>query len=681
MMSRLPHAQRIVESILLTFVAVAILWRGGKSVDATWMLALVAILVTTTAVWYPLLRYVDFPAQPSKNQSSTPLSLWAAVLFFIAWSVASYLTSSTKTYGLDEVMRDASCGLLFLWIVRRSSVGKQCILPSQFPLAIVGSGIVATLFGVVVYVFQPVNRFVGSFLDWRFHTDYWPNAWAQFLLLAWPMAALLVARQTTPVRRRASIIAVGVLVGALFLSYSRGGTIAFVGQLFCGMAMLGALALRDVRVSKIVKAHWKTYVRYCVGACCVALIVFTGVNAVRSARYDVQSVTEKIAFKAAEGTSSIDERSQFWSQAVTLSFERPLFGYGPYSFRFSQPHLMQSVLATSDHPHNVFLKLAAERGWPAVAGFLAIIVLVVAWTARSLFFERKNDWSVTNDAFTVAMLLSVLGVLAHNLIDYNMQFVGIALPLWICLGLLSVNFPVQRPESRASFSRWKLMRSFARVEHVIIVLLFATTAWEGVFLVTSSLGRHAEAMGDASAALTWYDRSRFEFFSRDLHLAQARLLAAHDLDAEADAAIEASLAQNPLDARAWRIRSELALEAQDYTLAYRYASHAYELARYTDIGILRTILDAGLNAGEREVLRDRKLEFDALFGAYADAILHNTHYIALGGNVEELEAVSVQLARLFPTDAQRYRDIASEAAAHADAERAISSARPVGLLW
>jgi O-antigen ligase len=52
-----------------------------------------------------------------------------------------------------------------------------------------------------------------------------------------------------------------------------------------------------------------------------------------------------------------------------MSWERPMIGFGPGTFRFVQPQLQHEVLATSDHPHNVFLKLAMERGWPAATFF------------------------------------------------------------------------------------------------------------------------------------------------------------------------------------------------------------------------------------------------------------------------------------------------------------------------
>lgn len=681
-MSRLPHAQRIAEWLLLLFVAFAVLWRGGKSVDATFLLGIITIIVLFCPVWFPVLRKLGFPSTDNRSHGITvPLGIWGVLLAFIAWSILSYLASATRTYGLDELVRDTSCVLLFLWVVRRAGNRRVSVLLEGFLWALTIAGCVAVLFGLAVYVFQPVNRFVGTFLDWRFHTDYWPNAWAEFVLLAWPMAALLASRNVGPIKRWFCVGVTGLLIGALLLSYSRGGFIAFVGQLACLAGFSGALILRDVRVSKAAAERWR---RVCAGAgvaIVVALALFGGANLLRGQRYDVESVAQKATFRSAEGTSSISERSQFWNQALELSMERPVFGYGPYSFRFAQTHLMQGVLATSDHPHNIFLKLTAERGWAAVVLFLAFLSYVLGLSVRHLFLDRKNDWSLGKDAATIALLTGTLGVLAHNLIDYNLQFVGIALPFWLALALLSTHLAEKRPVSRASFSHWRLAKSLTRVEGIFLFLLLAVVAWEGAFLVVSSLGRRAEATGDIPAALTWYERATPEWFSRDLPLAKARLLEGQGLLDESDAAFEAALDENAVDARTWRLRAELALRRGEPAPAERYAAHAYRLGRYTDIGILRVWIDAATKAGDQSGLRARKQEFDALFAAFAEAIARNTHHIALSGNVEELQVVAGQLSRLFPTDAERYLDIASDAYAHAETERAGFSARPAGLLW
>lgn len=681
--SRLPNAQRLAEWLLLLFVGFSVLWRGGKSIDATWLLAIVTVFIVCLPLLQPLLKRMGIPSEQRTTSAPTvPLWIWGTALLFLAWSLLSYLLSETRTYGLDEWVRDVSCVLLFLWILRRAGNQRMSSVFEGFLWVMTIAASSAVLFGLAVYVFQPVNRFTGTFLDWRFHTDYWPNAWAELTLLAWPLVALLALRIVSPLQRWVCTIATGCIVGSLLLSFSRGGIIAFLGQIVLLSLLWIPLVLRDVRVAKAAAERWRGMFAAGGVALMVALAFFVGGNALRSLRYDVESVSDKVLFQAAEGTSSINERQQFWEQAVVLSLERPWTGFGPYSFRFTQPHLMEHVLATSDHPHNVLLKYAAERGWPAAIAFGLFILLLIGLSLRHLFFDRKNEWALGKDARMIALIVATAGVLAHNMIDYNLQFVGLALPLWVALALLAVHVAQQRPVSRASFSHWRIARYFGRIEMLMIVLLVVVVTWEGVFLVVSSRGRHAEAQGNAEMARWWYERSEREWFSRDLFLARSQVLASEGALDEADRVLNLSLAENSVDARAWRMRAELALRRGHRDDAVAYATHAYRLARYTDAAILRVLLEASMSTEEGEKgMRARKEEFDALFRSFAEAIASNTHFIALSGNVEELQTIAVYLGMLFPTDAERYRSIADDALAHAESERATFAARPPGLLW
>lgn len=648
----------------------------------TWMLGISTLIVLCSAILSHLARFAGLETKEQASHSLTvPLHMWGVLLFFLMWSGVSFLTSSTRTYGLDELLRDTSCVLLFYWIVRHAGSYRKSSFTDGFLHAITYAGAIAVMFGLAVYIFQPVNRFTGTFLDWRFHTDYWPNAWAQFVILAWPIVALLAMRVGTRLQRSLYTCIVGLLIGSLLLSYSRGALIAFAGQLVCLAVFVTYLLVRDVRVAERVRTQWKTLCWMVGGVTLVAVVLFYGANVLRSDRYDVQSVADKIAFRAAEGTSSINERSQFWHQALTLSLERPFVGFGPYSFRFAQPHLMTDVYATSDHPHNVFLKLAAERGWPAALSFCLFLILVLASAIRQLLAHRSHERSIGIDAQTIAFLLVILGVVAHNLIDYNLQFVGIAVPFWIVLALLALQCAHARPVSRASYVHWRISRSFLRIERTIIVLFLVVLVYEGSFLVSSSMGRRAQAAGDAQAAISWYQRSSPEWFSRDLLLAYATLLEQQGLLDAADTVLASSVKENSVDARVWRLRAELSLRRNEPAMALRYARHAYELGRYTDLGMLRVLIDAGLASGEKEELKSRKLEFDGLFTAFGNAVSVNTHFIALGGTPEELQQIAKQLGQLFPNDAERYIGIAADALAHATLERASYAARPAGLLW
>ncbi|MBI1934512.1 hypothetical protein HYS30_02490, partial [Candidatus Peregrinibacteria bacterium] len=205
---------RIATVTFLGFLPFSILWKGGKSLGTTWLLVAVAWLCTLAA-------WARRDRSPEDAALRTPPKLWVPLMLFLLWTFISYLTSSTGNYGLDEVLRDSSLVLLFLWMLRESSRNAYgAPLALRCLQVLIVSTVVAAFLGILVYVFQPVPRFVGSFFDWRFNTDYWPNAWAELVLMVWPLVWAITWNL-------ASFMGTGFLLATLFLSYSRAAYVAF----------------------------------------------------------------------------------------------------------------------------------------------------------------------------------------------------------------------------------------------------------------------------------------------------------------------------------------------------------------------------------------------------------------------------------------------------------------------
>ena len=636
--------QRSIELLVLCVLLLAILWKGGKGLDAVWLTAFLGCGVTLMSAFF--WRRKDWPNVP-------PL-LWWSVLGFLLCTYGSFLASSTRNYGFDELMQTVSLALILFWTVRWSA--RSPTFQSHFFKTVSLALLVACFVGIVVYVFQPVNRFVGTFFDYRFHTDYWPNAWAEMVLFAWPLLLAVLwskKRKVFGVKRELlKTCVMGLVVGCLFLSYSRGGIIAFTGQLI----LLAVLAL----VAQKRHFPWRRILKVGVASFLVALLVFAGINHVRGRFHMVESVTRKATFSSDEGSSSISERAQFWFQAVVLTNEHPFLGWGPYSFRFVQPHAERSVLATSDHPHNVFLKIAMERGLPA-AIFFIIMLVTVLWTGIRKFLKTK-------ELGTAALLVAVGGVLAHNLIDYNLQFVGIVLPLWMAFGFLA--------EKGRGADRSQLL--YRGVEVTLAVTLFVIALFEGTLLFDSSIARRAEAKGDYLTALRWYERTNAAIFPRDQWLARGVILLSLGRLPEAQHAVDEYLKINEQDARAWRLLGDIYLKGAEYGKAFGAYTRAYAFGRYNDIGITRGFVYVSAHS---KSLGARRKEVDQLMNEFGLAIAQNTHFIALSKNVEDLASLCDVMAQLYPQDAHAYRALARETTIHAKGERERIASRSRGLLW
>lgn len=640
------RAAASAHTLLLVAVSFFFLYKGGKTLESTWLLAALAALFAVATL-------CTAPKDVRVRGGITLL-----LLAFFGWSCLSFLFSQTPNYGLDELLRDGACIAVFLSIY--ASLHKpdtQYAFARGLALSLCIAVVVAAAIGTAVYALQPVNRFVGSFFDFCFDTDYWPNAWAQALLLVWPLGFLFVRKKRSAVP---IVLFFGLLFGSFFLSLSRGATLALLLQ---AILLLALLLLRRRGAGPVT---WRSMGLILV-AMSISFAAFHGANALRSQRFNVQSVSQKVTFTAAEGTSSIDERSQFWRQAALLSAQQPWFGWGPYSFRFTQPRLQQGILATSDHAHNLLLKLAAERGVPAVLLLLSVLCWVIGGGLLRIAQGHEKD-----DLLPIS-LTAVLGVLAHNQIDYNLQFVGIALPFWMLLALIAARSC--QGASRRSALLTRVLAALLGVAMLGIVLR------ETPYLLHSSQGRHAEAGGQFAAALEAYDRSLPEWFPRDLSLSRARVLIALERIDEAYEAVTIYHTQNTQDARALSLLGFLELTRKHPDAALSWFAQAYKWNVQNDASILRGLLLTLRDLRRPAETKSWEEPVFSMFERYIDAVEENVHFIALGRNVEELDQALTVAMTVYPGRKPELTALRARLMKEAAEERARLTARPAGVLW
>lgn len=695
---RFASKDQFLEIAVLTLLAFGVLWKGGKTLESTWLL----LAIAACAVMYLYWKRMHEP----KAEKSIALSVMPMLLIFLLLSFLSLLFSSTQNYGLDEVLRDGGLIFLLYWVMERREASRasarhpllQLSFEEQFILLITTITVLCCAVGVIVYALQPVNRFVGTFFDFRFHTDYWPNAFAEFLLLAWPVVLLqagkriergsLTAIQYYALDKILRFVPIGMVIGCLLLTYSRGALIAFIGQI----ALLTMLLWSRRTVGNRLKAP----LQHIVASLLIGFAVFAGANEMRSFLHPIQPVSEKIAFGGAEGRSSVDERASFWKASALLTLHRPIFGWGPYSFRFVQPRYQKSVLATSDHPHNVFFKLSAERGIPAAVLF-GIFLYVVFYRGVYLalsgkrFLESADPMRLGYTLLTV----SIAGVIAHNLIDYNLQFVGISMPLWIMIGMVLRHGPML-PFRRITHS-WFTPERIRTLAALSAALLLVIAVREGWYLLTSSAGRHAEAAGNRAEALEWYARSKGEWFSRDLHLSRTHLLLAEGNTDEAAENLTQYLDHNDEDARAWKLKGEIAMEENNFEEAITAYEKAFFLGSWNDLGISRGLLEAlfaetymqptsdAAADSKRLILDPRIADFLPLIEDrvrnFALAIEQNTHFVALSPNPEEAVKILIILGVLKPDLTDEYQALMESIETKAAQDRGKMKARAPGWLW
>lgn len=353
------------------------------------LLALLMIAVAVWAVWL--------------WRDERRRALWLAVLIVggVVLAGASWVSSEFWNLGFSDflAMSGALIGYYFLATARK--------LP-RIDHLLVAAGFAAVIVGFVLYLSFDEVRMIGPFFNKNSHAHTWPNAFALFLLMVWPFGLLLK-------KRVARVIFLASALSALVLTFSRGALIAFAGQ-----AVLLLLLWRG-------RAAWKELIAVVV---LVGMLIVGG-NELRARNFAVESLGEKVEFAADEGDQSKDDRLVFWQGAYDLALEKPWFGHGPFSFRQAYAPHQKELLQSADHPHNFFLKLAAEYG-----GLFMLVWLVILAELLWRFWRGEKDMEAK------VLFVAAAGGLAHNLVDYNLNFLVNLVLLVLCLGYLRAKFPL-----------------------------------------------------------------------------------------------------------------------------------------------------------------------------------------------------------------------------------------------
>lgn len=130
------------------------------------------------------------------------------------------------------------------------------------------------------------------------------------------------------------------------------------------------------------------------------------------------------------GNFNSNSRWTWWEEAWELFRADPLAGTGAGSFSLARTPIRHNTTVATE-PHNLALQFLAETG---LVGFLLVVGVGTAATAGVVRAVRRSDGAEV----TAASALAILGIayLAHALIDYDWDFVGVTAPLFLVIGVL-----------------------------------------------------------------------------------------------------------------------------------------------------------------------------------------------------------------------------------------------------
>jgi O-antigen ligase len=240
-----------------------------------------------------------------------------------------------------------------------------------------------------------------------------PNALGGFLVILLPFAiagALLYRRL-----RVLHLAAVALGVFGIYASFSRGAMIGLVTIPFFFMRGRRVLVLAPVLLA-------------------VALLATPGL------------VRERFETLTQSG-SEVATRVDFWTTAVSIWEDHPIFGAGlgqfPTAYAASRVpgrgFLPDSFSEPPPHAHNIFLQFLSTEGLIGFAAFIGILAVAVA-AALALRRRRDRVGMVLGSAF----LASLAALLIQDQFDVTL-LEGTGMYFWALLGLLSACVTHLRP--------------------------------------------------------------------------------------------------------------------------------------------------------------------------------------------------------------------------------------------
>ena len=227
-----------------------------------------------------------------------------------------------------------------------------------------------------------------------------PNILAGYLAMVIPAATGLILSSSSSTNLEfikshlSYMLGCLLMVACLFLTKSLGG---IIGVIF------GICAILYFKYGKQVFIKFR-YVFFTIAAVIVVLLLFK--------------------FKQLQ----VYNRILWWWGALKMIFDRPLTGVGLGGFETAYVKYKLTGL-NSLYAHNHFLQIGAEMGVVGLAAFLWFLLTV--W--KHIKFLSKR-WKLSS--FEVGIFGSIVAVLFHNLIDYNLCIPANAILFWVLLGLL-----------------------------------------------------------------------------------------------------------------------------------------------------------------------------------------------------------------------------------------------------
>ena len=143
------------------------------------------------------------------------------------------------------------------------------------------------------------------------------------------------------------------------------------------------------------------------------------------------SVMNNLSILASEDRS-LQDRYKVSLDTINMAKDFPIFGTGTGTFHHVYPiyKTLESQLYW-EHAHNDYLELLSDNG---LAGSMIVLsgVVIFLWKTLTKWWERRHYYV---KGVTLGGVCSIVAILVHSLVDFNLHIPANALIFSIILGL------------------------------------------------------------------------------------------------------------------------------------------------------------------------------------------------------------------------------------------------------
>jgi len=274
-----------------------------------------------------------------------------------------------------------------------------------------------------------------------------PNFFAGQLILILPLSLAIFLTSDIPWRVAFFFCLNLLLLACLLFTQTRGAWLGFLGGAVF-QAVLGHQVFREsLRRNPFTKKALMVFL----------FISFAGAVVFFSRGGGVVDPLQRFRSLLQPGhEESVQQRKYLMLGALEMIRERPLQGFGTGNFKVAYP-LFESRAVNpgdysrvpyhySEHAHNDYLQMAAERGLPALGAFLLVIAagLGSGWSAlrerrsRAALFPERVPIYLKENGVTLGLMGGVIALLIHAFFNFPFQVVSTAVTFWGFMGVLAL---------------------------------------------------------------------------------------------------------------------------------------------------------------------------------------------------------------------------------------------------